>query len=133
MLLMPSFPILTCFRCRSTDPDDEVHCLFLCEHPPIVEARDLFLAAVVPPVPELSSLRYADLWTLSGTGRVPLPALIKFVAVCVRGCWYCHQSGGTDVVDLPDVLLPEGQHLDKFDSEPNLSGDLSNDELVEVP
>ena len=42
---------------------------------------------------------------------VPLSALVKFVAVCVRVYWYCHQSGGTDVVDLPDVLLPEGQYL----------------------
>ena len=52
--------------------------LFMCEHPTtIVEARDLLLAAVVPPVPALSSLRYADLWTLS--------ALVKFVAASVRG------------------------------------------------
>jgi len=37
------------------------------------------------------------------------------------------------VVDLPDVFLPEGQYLDMFDSESDLSGDLSDDELVEVP
>ena len=43
-----------------------------------------------------------------------------------------HQSSG-DVVDLPDFLLPEGQYLDMFNSESDLSGDLSNDELVEVP
>ena len=41
-----------------------------------------------------------------------LSALVKHVAVRVRVCWFCHQSGGTDVVDLPaDVLLP-----DMFDS-----------------
>ena len=55
------------------------------------------------------------------------------VAVCVRVCWYCHQSGGTDVVELPDVLLPEAHCLDMFDSESDLSCDLSDDELVEVP
>ena len=84
-------------------------------------------------MPALSSLRYADLWTLSATGRVPLSALVKFVAVCVRVCRYCHQSGGTDVVHLPDVLLSEGQYLDLFDSKSDLSGDLSHDELVQVP
>ena len=52
--------------------------------------------------------------------------------VCVRVFWYCRQSGGTDLVDLPDVLLPEGQYLDMFDSESDCSGDLSDDELVEV-
>ena len=41
----------TCLRCSSTVVDDEAHCLFMCEHPTIVEARDLFLAAVVPPWP----------------------------------------------------------------------------------
>ena len=96
----------------------------MCEHPTVVEARGLLLAAVVLPVPALPSLRYADLWTLSATGHVPLSGLVKFVAVCVRVCWYCHQSGGIDVVDLPDVLLPEGQYLDMFDSESDLSGDL---------
>ena len=35
-------------------------------------------------------------------------------------------------LDLPDVLLPEDQHLDMFDSETNLSGNCSDDELVEV-
>ena len=122
-----------CLRCSSTVVDDEAHRLLLCEHPTSVEARDLFLAAVVPPVPAVSSLRYADLWTLSATGRVPLSALGKFVAVCVRVCWFCHQSGGTDVVELPDVLLPEGQYLNMFDSESDLSGDLFHGELVEVP
>ena len=43
-----------------------------------------------------------------------------------------HQSGGTDVVDLPDILLPEDQYLDMFDSESDMSGDNSDDELVEV-
>jgi len=58
---------------------------------------------------------------------------LDWVAICVRVCWHCHQSGGTDVVDLPDVLLPDGQYLDMFDSESDHSGDLSDDELVEVP
>ena len=115
-------PQRTCLRCSSTAVDDEAHCLFLCEHPTIVEARNLFLSVVVPPVitggttpvitgdhsavmTALSSLRYADFWALSSTGRVPLSALVKYVAVCVRVCRYCHQSGGTYVVDLPDVLL----------------------------
>ena len=47
---------------------------------------------------------------------------------------YCHQSGGTDVVDLPDILLPAGQYLDMFDSESetDLPGTSSDEELVEV-
>ena len=124
----------TCLRCSSTVVDDEAHCLFMCEHPTIVEARDLFLAAVVPPVAALSSLRYADFWALSATGCVPLSALVKYVAVCVRVCWYCHQSGGNDVVDLPDILLPAGQYLDMFDSESetDVPSDSSDEELVEV-
>ena len=82
----------------------------------------------------LSSLRYADFWALSATGCVPLSALVKYVAVCVRVCWYCHQSGGTDVVDLPDILLPAGQYLDMFDSESetDVPSDSSDEELVEV-
>ena len=65
---------------------------------------------------------------------VPLSALVKYVAVCVRVCWYCHQSGGTDVVDLPDILLPAGQYLDLFDSESetDVPSDSSDEELVEV-
>ena len=59
----------------------------VCEHPTIVEARDLYLSAVVPPVTALSSLlRYTDFWALSSTGRVPLSALVKYVAVCFRVC-----------------------------------------------
>ena len=70
---------------------------------------------VVPPVSALSSLRYADFWALSSTGRVPLSVLVKYVAICVRVGRQCHQSGGTDMVDLPDILLPEDQYLDMFD------------------
>ena len=125
-------PQHTCLRCTSTAVDDEAHCLFLCEHPTIVEARDVFMSTVVPPVSALSSLRYADFWALSSTGRVPLSVLVKYVAICVRVGRQCHQSGGTDVVDLPDVLLPEDQYLDMFDSESDISGDNSEDELVEV-
>ena len=98
----------------------------------VVEARDVFLSAVVPPVSALSSLRYAGFWALYSTGRVPLPVLVKYVAICVRVGRQCHQSGGTDVVDLPDILLPEDQYLDMFDSESDISGDNSEDELVEV-
>ena len=107
----------TSLRCLSTVIDDEAHCLFMCEHPTIVEAGDSFLAAVVLPVAALSSLRYADLWALSATGGVPLAALVKYRAVCARVCWGCHQFGGTDEVDLPDILLPAGLYLDRFDSE----------------
>ena len=41
--------------------------------------------------------------------------LVKYVAICVRVGRQCHQAGGTDVVDLPDILLPEDQYLDMFD------------------
>ena len=34
---------------------------------------------------------------------------------------------------MSDVMLPEGQYLDMFYSESDLFGDLSDDELVEVP
>ena len=47
---------MLCLCCHSTVVDDESHCVFLCEHPTVVKARDLFLAAVVPPV---SFVRYA--------------------------------------------------------------------------
>ena len=42
--------------------------------------------------------------------------------------------GGTDVVDLPDILLPAGQYLDLFDSESetDVPSDSSDEELVEV-
>ena len=40
----------------------------------------------------------------------------------------------TDVVDLPDILLPAGQYLDLFDSESetDVPSDSSDEELVEV-
>ena len=43
-------------------------------------------------------------------------------------------AGGTDVVDLPDILLPAGQYLDLFDSESetDVPSDSSDEELVEV-
>jgi hypothetical protein len=44
---------------------------------------------------------YADFWALVATGRVPVPILVTYVAVCVRVCWSCHCLGGTDVVDIP--------------------------------
>jgi len=69
---------------------------------------------------------------VSATGRVALSALANYVAVCVRVHWYCHQSDGTDVMDFPDVLLPENVCLDIFDLESDHSGDLSNEKLVEV-
>ena len=41
------------------------------------------------------------------------------------------------MVDLPDLLLPEGPYVDMFDSESNHPGDFSDkssdDGLVEVP
>ena len=37
------------------------------------------------------------------------------------------------MVDLPDVVLPDGQYIDLFDSESDVLGALSADELVEVP
>ena len=55
---------------------------------------------------------------------------------CMGALWALVLSsdgyGGTDVVDLPDILLPEDQCLDMFDSESDISGDNSEDELVEV-
>lgn len=51
-----------------------------------VEAGDLFLAAAVFPLAALSSLRYADVWAWSATGRVPILALAKYVAVCIHVC-----------------------------------------------
>ena len=36
------------------------------------------------------------------------------------------------MVDLPDILLPEDQYLDMFDSKSDMSGDNPDDELVEV-
>ena len=85
-------------------------------------------------LPHLKCLLLLLFWALSATGCVPLSALVKYVAVCVRVCWYCHQSGGTDVVDLPDILLPAGQYLDMFDSESetDVPSDSSDEELVEV-
>jgi hypothetical protein len=54
----------------------------------------------------------------------------------VRVCWSCHRSGGTDVVEIPDVFLPAEEYLDLFDSESDSSADLghsdSDAELVEV-
>ena len=72
--------------------------------------------------------------TITGASHFGAKPFIKYVAVCVRVCWYCHQSGGTDVVDLPDILLPAGQYLDLFDSESetDVPSDSSDEELVEV-
>jgi len=58
--------------------DDEAHCLFLCDHPTVVEAQGLCLAAVVAPVARMSSLRYADEWAPSPTRHVCLLALVTY-------------------------------------------------------
>ena len=73
-------------------------------------------------------------WALSSTGHIPLSAWVKFLVVCVRVCWYCHQSDGRDGVDLPAVLLPEGQYLDTvcLIGTPIILVGLSDDELVQV-
>jgi hypothetical protein len=50
-------------------------------------------------------------------------------------CWSCHRSGGTDIVDIPEVILDPDHYLDLFDSESDMSSDLassSSDEFVEV-
>jgi hypothetical protein len=109
--------------------DDEAHCLFSCAHP------NLLLAAIVPPLAHstfsLPMLTFGP-WRLHAVSpRNPVP--VEYVAVCVRVCWSCHRSGGTDVVDIPDVFLPAEAYLDLSDS----SGDLgkrsdSDAELVEV-
>ena len=105
------------------------------------EASDLLPYATRETLEELGLVGYQiDTFSsdyddyMSATGCVPLSALVKYVAVCVRVCWYCHQSGGTDVVDLPDILLPAGQYLDLFDSESetDVPSDSSDEELVEV-
>ena len=87
---------------------------------------------LAPPLAPSISLRYGAFWGLLGNGRVSPSAIVKFVAVCVRVCWSCYRSGGTDVVDLPDILLPAGQYLDMFDSESDLSGDLSDSDSEEL-
>jgi hypothetical protein len=74
---------------------------------------------------------------LAATGRVPVPVLVKYVAVF--SCLLVlspDRLGGTDVVEMPDVFLPADEYLDMFDSESDSSGDLghsdSDAELVEV-
>jgi hypothetical protein len=98
------------------------------------EARERFLALLVPLGP-LQLRSYADFWALATGGRVALPSVVKFVAQCVRVCWSCHRSGGTDIVDIPEVILDPDHYLDLFDSESDMSSDLassSSDEFVEV-
>jgi hypothetical protein len=76
------------------------------------------LAAIVPPLATQHLFStYADFWALAAAGRVPVPVLVKYVAVCVRVCWSCHRLGGIDVVEIPDVFLPAEEYLDMFDSE----------------
>jgi len=45
-------------------------------------------------------------------------AAVKFVVVCVRVAWACHQSGGPGVQSaMPPALVHEDPYLDLFDSE----------------
>ena len=81
----------TCLRCRCTDLDDEVHCLFLYEHPSnnseAIIYRIIFGGCGTPQARAVFFEVCCHLWTLSATGR------------------------GTYVVDLPDILLePEAGH-----------------------
>ena len=113
--------------------DDEAHCLFLCEHPTIVEAQNLFLLHVVPPVTALSSLKgmliFGHYLPLAGFLSQRWSSVLPFVSVGLAISLVVH----TDVVDFPNVLLPEGQYLDMFNSESDLCAVLSDDELVDVP
>jgi hypothetical protein len=115
--------------------DDEAHCLWACGHPDLVEARDNFLANLVPRVSGAPMRTYADFWALAADGCVSVYTLVKFVAICVRVCWSCHRCGGSDVVDIPEVVLNPNDYLDMFDSDSDMSGGLatsSSDEFVEV-
>jgi hypothetical protein len=69
-------------------------------------------------------------------GRVPVPVLIEFLAVCVRVCWSCHRFGGTNVTpsQMSCFLLKSISICLTLESD--FSGDLghsdSDAELVEV-
>ena len=69
---------------------------------------------------------YSDFWSLASSGHLQHPAVVKFVALCVRVGWSCHRAGGSDVVEFPEVILDPDQYFNMLDSESDFSGDLSS-------
>ena len=114
--------------------------MFMCEHPTIVEARDLFLAAAVvltPPWPRcpLSGMLISGhCEPLAVSLSRPWSSMWPCVFVSV-GTAICRVVLMWWMDLLPDILLPAaGQYLNLFDSESetDLSGDSSDEGLVEV-
>ena len=140
--VQPPFPRRQrlCLRCSIPCIDDEAHCLLTCSHPDLVDARAKMHDSI-PAHLRANVSTSAQFWGMLAGGylsNVWVCAAVKFVAVCTRVAWSCHQSGGSDVpVHIPTVLLID-QHLDLFDSESEAGSDLGSylhdesEELVEV-
>jgi len=131
-----AFPVIPhtqrfCLRCSDSHHalvDDEAHCLLRCTHPTLVQHRAHLFGTI-----HLGSVStYAAFWALVDSGRLSMHAVVRYIALCVRVCWFCHSSGsGLYPVPLPPVLQAPDS-LDMFDSESDFSAELaSEDELVE--
>jgi hypothetical protein len=120
-----------CLRCHSACLDDEAHCLLVCSHPTIVDAREKMHAAI-PVAFRHNMATYAQFWGMLGRLLSPdmVYATVKFVAVCTRVAWFSHKSGGSNAHLLPEVLVNTDTHLDLFDSESEDASDF--EELIEV-
>jgi hypothetical protein len=113
-----------CQRCTDSQlglVDDEAHCLLRCTHPTLVQHR----AHLFGPIPLGTVPSYAAFWALVESGRLPVHAVVQYIAICVRVCWRCHSSG-SGLPPSPPPVLQVTDSLDLFDSESDFSADLAS-------
>ena len=78
-----------CLRCHSACLDDETHCLLVCSHLTMVDAREKMHAAI-PVAFRHNIATYAQFWGVLGRLLSPdmVYATVKFVAVCTILGWH---------------------------------------------
>ena len=122
-----------CLRCHSECLDNETHCLLVCSHPTMVDAREK-MHAVIPLAFMHNMATYAQFWGVLGRLLSPdmVYATVKFVAVCTRVAWFSHSSGGYNAHLLPEVLVDTDTHLDLSESEKSENASDFEELIIEV-
>jgi hypothetical protein len=117
-----------CQRCTLSVIDDEAHCLLSCQHPDLVDAREVLDTTGAVDLSGITS--YSAFWDRYNAHGSH--AITKYVATCVRVAWKCHQFGGLPAalaaLDFGDVDMVAADYLDYFDS----TSESDDAELVEV-
>ena len=112
-----------CQRCAARCLDDEMHCLFACQHRDLRRARARLCAVVFGGSGHVPA-SISHMFKSQAESPAHLARVARFVAHCHEVTARCHEAGGTDLAPrwqhqmLSTVLalLPETE-LDLFDSD----------------